>query len=264
MGRRHSHRRVTDYNAAAAPGRLARAGSWWMGSTKTWAVSVGFMVVTAIGVILMLVLPNDSDPGANAGTGQQIAPASTAPVVEQVSLCKSQKAVKVLPEELVLASYKTTWTRVGDLQEPSSKAAGPAKEVDGWPVCFSRTPEGAMYSAASFAANAVPAMEKGQLREFFTARTSHTGNFAVLMADLPAGSPPKARPTVTISGYLWNNYTPETASVQIRYRAVTGQTTVTIYNLAWERNDWVLIVPGKSDIVGADPTNKSFTPWGGS
>jgi hypothetical protein len=261
-------RQGTDYNVApdaataSASGGIGRAWRWWMGSPVTKAFSTVFMVVMVGGVLVMLVWPKP-DPISGASTPPAAAP-STTPVTTapaEKPVCKPQEAKAYLPEEVILAKYTATWTRVGDMSEPSSHEGGPGIRKP-YPQCFTRTPEGALYAATSFVAQASVANAQGEQKEFFTARASHTGNYTMLIADLPAASPPQNRPTITISGYLWNSYTPDQASLQLRFRTVDSKSLSRVYNLAWERNDWLLIVPGPGDKVSTDPTNKSFTPWG--
>lgn len=262
MGRRT--RRITDYNASPT-GPASRVFSWWMGSQKTWIFSIVLLATIVVGIIAVFVLPDPTPAGADGTTTAAPPPASSAPASPAAPepVCKAQGAKTLLPEEVVLASYKTQWIPVGSMARPHSGAAGPTRETP-WPQCFSRSPEGALYAAATFAVSALPAMDQGKLRELFTARASHSGNFDMLLADLPAGSPPENRPVVQISGYLWNSYSPDRASLQIRYRSLTGASTATTYNLVWENNDWLLVVPGKGEVLNTDPTNRSFTPWGDS
>lgn len=263
-------RQGTDYNVAPSavtdPGRVGRAWRWWMGSTATKTFSTIFIVVMVGGVLTMLVWPKP-DPVASgpAATPTSTAPAAVtaAPDPEQEPVCKAQPAEQLLPEEVVLAEFNPVWSRVGDMSEPSSKTGGPGIR-EPFPQCYTRTPEGALYAATSFVAQASVANAQGEQKEFFTLRASHTGNYTMLIADLPAAQPPQNRPTITVSGYLWNSYTPDQASLQLRFRTVEGESLSRVYNLTWERNDWLLVVPGPGDQVSTDPTNKSFTPWGAS
>jgi hypothetical protein len=111
-------------------------------------------------------------------------------------------------------------------------------------------------------------MASGDQKAFYTARTSHSGNYSILMADLPTEPQVLNRPTVVFSGYRWNSYTPDTASIEIQYRLLTGPRsgsfTAITYTLAWENNDWLLVVPGKSDSVTVSADSQhTYIPWGG-
>ncbi len=181
--------------------------------------------------------------------------------------CAAAPAVELSPEQVVLTSFETSWVRSGDMASPYSAAGGPLLRQP-YAECFSRTPEGALYAAANFATEGIVAQADGVFREFLMARASHSGNFNYLIADLANAIPVANRPTIAITGYQWNSYSPDTASVQIKYSLATGsragQDVSTVYNLTWENNDWLLIVPGRNDNVSTDPTNKTYTPWGGS
>jgi hypothetical protein len=43
-----------------------------------------------------------------------------------------------------------------------------------------------------------------------------------------------------------------------------GTSTATIYNLTWENNDWVLVVPGRTDVVQVITDDRAYIPWGGT
>jgi hypothetical protein len=45
--------------------------------------------------------------------------------------------------------------------------------------------------------------------------------------------------------------------------ASSGEQTAITYNLTWENNDWLLVVPGKSDQMSVlVDENRSYIPWG--
>lgn len=259
-------RRATDYNDQ--PGRVTRITKWWLApenvtrkSKQRWGLFLVILLGAFIAMIVLKSTTSDSDSQPSS---------SAAPVVEPAikSQCPEAEAVTVPPELLINTAYETQWVRDGDMQRPVSPSAGPEVKAP-VPQCFSRTPEGALYSAASFASGILTAIAAGDQKPFFQQRASHTGNYSVLIADLPDSTPTKNRPTVKFSGYRWNSYTPDLASVEIRYTLVTGpragDNTAITYTMTWERNDWVLVVPGKNDIVTAPvDATRTYIPWGGT
>lgn len=257
--------RTTDYNED--PGRIARTTSWWFApksvsrkSKQNW----GLFLLILVGALVAMLIINltSSDPVNQTPTA---AAPTAAPTVK--SNCPEAPAVDVPPEILIGTAYQSTWVRDGDMQRPTSETAGPGK-ANPYPSCFSRTPEGALYSAASFASGVISATAAGDEKPFFVSRSSHSGNYTVLIADLPDAGPTQNRPTVKFSGYRWNSYTPDLASVEIRYTLITGpragSNTAITYTMAWESNDWLLVIPGKNDTAAAPvDSTRTYIPWGG-
>jgi hypothetical protein len=222
-------------------------------------------VVLAAAVIVSFFLPNSSKPTEQIAGTPEVRTSVSVPPAE--SGCPAQEAVEFNPEQVILTEVKSTWYRVGDMTAPTSPTGGPAV-TDPFPACFPRTPEGALYAAASFAVGVIAAQAEGTDRDFFIARASHTGNYNLLIAELASQNQNKTRPTIRITGYQWNSYSPNTASVRIKYTLVTGpragQDVAITYTMTWENNDWLLVVPGKNDVVAIDPTATVYHPWGGS
>lgn len=260
--------RTTDYNSAPAPGRVSRITGWWFAprdvTARSKKVSATFLLLVLATVLYFAVSSAFSTSSADTHTQPVAAPTEAA----QKTVCPTAKAENVPPEVLINTAYSTTWVRDGDMVRPSSETAGPGT-VNPYPSCFSRTPEGALYAAASFASGILTATAAGDQKPFFQNRASHTGNYSILIADLPDAGPAKNRPTVRFSGYRWNGYTPDLASIEIRYTLVTGpragSNTAIAYNMAWERNDWLLVIPGKTDTAAAPvDTTRTYIPWGGA
>jgi hypothetical protein len=266
-------RAVRDYNES---GRAVRTAKWWFApenvtpkSKKRWGLYLlGVGAVAAGALLVSFIHPSGQGQGQGQEqvTAQLVSPPAPTPVLEPV--CPAQDPVPVPPETLVLTTFDSVWVRDGGMSRPTSTTGGPFQGAP-FPSCFSRTPEGALYSAANFATGVLAATDAGDEKPFFASRASHSGNYNVLIADLPgegAGTVTN-RPISSISGYRWNSYSPDTASVEIRYSLLTGassgeQTAIT-YNLTWENNDWLLVVPGKSDQMSVlVDENRSYIPWG--
>lgn len=261
--------KATDYNEIPG-GRVVR---WWLAPTnvsrkskQAWGTVLGLFAAALITMALISFLRPDSSPDSAATAVSE----AVAPTQEQAvkSSCPAADPVQVPPEILINTEYVTQWVRDGDMLRPHTESAGPGT-ASPYPACFTRSPEGALYAAASFATGVLTATAAGNEKDFFQARASHTGNYDILIADLPDAGPSQNRPTVRFSGYRWNGYTPDLASVELRYTLVTGpragSNTALTYTLTWENNDWLLVVPGKTDIVTAPVDSvRTYIPWGGA
>lgn len=264
-------RQPTDYNEPR-PGRIARTAKWWYApenisdkGRKTSRVFLGIVgLVLAAAITVVLIKPESSD----TGTAAQVAQTPSVPPILVTSGCAPADPVPFTPEQVISTSYDTLWVRDGDMSRPTSPSGGPFAG-DPYPRCFARTPEGALYSAASFATGVLAATASGDLKPFFDVRASHTGNYTALVSSIADATPTPSRAQVSITGYRWNNYTPNLVSLEIRYSLLTGDSagvnTATVYNLTWENNDWLLVVPGRHDTVQVPVDNtKEYIPWGGT
>lgn len=263
-------RAVRDYNEQS---RVVRSARWWLApenvsakSRKRWLFYLlGIGVVAAAALVVSFIPSADSTPTAAEQAAAPVPVPVPSPVPALQPDCPAAEGVPVAPETLVLTTFEPVWVRDGNLSRPTSTTGGPFRG-DPFPQCFARTPEGALFSATSFATGVLSATDAGDEKSFFETRASHNGNYNVLIADLPEGGPGN-RPLTSISGYRWNSYSPDSASVEIRYSLITGasagsQTAIT-YNLTWENNDWLLVVPGKSDTVTvAVDSSRTYIPWG--
>lgn len=261
----------TDYNQPR-PGRIARTAKWWYApdperitekSRKTSKTFLGILVIALVaGLVVILVRPSaeESSPAA------AIAP--SVPPILVTSDCAPAEAVDLLPEQVVSAAFEPLWVRDGTMARPTSTTGGPFSG-DPFPKCFARTPEGALYAATSFATGVLSATDSGDLKNFFEVRASHTGNYTVMIANLPTLVPDTERVQVAITGYRWNNYTPDRVSLEIRFTSNTGESAgrnaATVYTLTWENNDWLIVVPGAPDIVQVPVDDgRTYIPWGGT
>jgi len=261
-------RQPTDYNEPR-PGRIARTAKWWYAPENVTSKGrkVSRMFLTIIGMILVAALAVVWFKPETASTDSVALPAPVLPILV-TSDCAPADAVSFTPEQVISTAYDTLWVRDGDMSRPTSPAGGPFAG-DPYPRCFARTPEGALYSAASFATGVLVATASGDLKPFFEVRASHTGNYTALVSSIADAQPTESRSQVSITGYRWNSYNPDQASLEIRYSLLTGDSagvnTATVYNLTWENNDWLLVVPGKHDTVQVPvDENRPYIPWGGT
>lgn len=262
------------------PGRIRRAGRWYMQSTGTLVASGLLLLVLAAGAVYLAVVPpatpsaasgrpTAAPAGDSAGPAAQDGPDALAPG-PGLGLCPAQDPVAVAPESVVLAMYDTHWDQLNGALVPSSQTGGPINT--GAPrTCFARTPEGALYSLASFFIEVDAAPDTAARVDLIQARASRGGAYQQLMdqlqtapsiADTPAG-----QPLVRLTGYRWLGYTPDTAQLELQYQRLSGpqaNTPVrTTVQAAWESNDWLVVVPTQDTVLhqpGSEQT--TYTPWG--
>jgi hypothetical protein len=256
-----------DYNKPSQ-GRVTRTVRWWYAPTNVTAkakkTSRNFLLLVA--VVLAGIWAATFFWPAQAPQPQAAVPVPVAQPPQLVSSCTPADAVEFLPEQVILQTFEPVWVRDGSMSRPVSTTGGPFSG-DPFPRCFARTPEGALYAASSFATGVVTATDSGDLKPFFEARASHTGNYTAMMARLPTVVPDTDRTQLNITGYRWNSYTPDQVSLEIKFTSTTGesagQSIATVYTLTWEDNDWLQVVPGPADIVQVPvEDNKPYIPWG--
>ncbi|HEX6681300.1 MAG TPA: hypothetical protein VF062_00780 [Candidatus Limnocylindrales bacterium] len=263
------------------PGRLRRAGQWYMASTGTLVASATLLcIILAGGIYLVLVpAPTVSDqPSRSAarpavtvasGAPEQVAPALPA-ADPAASLCPKQRRVDMSPETVVLAMYDTQWEQSGGALVPRSDGGGPATTTAPR-SCFTRTPEGALYSLATFFTQSTMATDAAARITLTQARASRTGAYQQLMdalqVDPNIAANVGAQPELRITGYRWIGYTPDTAHLELRYQAMTGAQAgvpiAMILEATWESNDWLIVVPSPNAVLHQPGSAQTtFTPWG--
>lgn len=213
----------------AHPGRVRRLRQWWMQSNSALMASTAFLLLLATVGVWLLVFPQSSpapaiDPAAP--TASAVPTTSPAPIAAS---CVEQPAVPVTPETLVLTGYPTNWYQMGDVFAPRSTTGGPISTTA--VECFARTPEGALYSIAT----------------------------RVAMESVDAGVG-----DWRFSGYRWDSYDPDIATVTLAVRRLGGEGfgTARTFTAVWDHADWRVRDPESTGIDTADSL-RTFTPWGG-
>ena len=257
-----------DYNKTR-PGRVSRTVRWMYApenvtpkARKGAAVYLGLVaLVLASAWVVTLFWPEGTTQTQTA------VPAPVTGTPQMISTCAPVDPVEFLPEQVVTQTLDPVWVRDGSMSRPVSPSGGPFVG-DPFPRCFARTPEGALYAAASFATGVITATDSGDLKSFFETRASHTGNYTAMISRLPTIVPDTERTQVIITGYRWNNYTPDQVSLEIKFTSTTGETAgesiANVYTLTWENNDWLQVVPGPADIVQVPVDETKYIAWGGT
>lgn len=262
-------RQPTDYNEPARQGRFVRTAKWWYAPENITpkAKKASWVYLFILGALLVTVLlATFLWPTSSPQVSEQGAALPAPPPVLLTSDCAPAEAVDFLPEQVVTLTPEPLWVLDGTMSRPTSPTGGPFSG-DPFPRCYARTPEGALYAATSFATGVLSATDSGDLKPFFEVRASHTGNYTAMISTLPEVVPAEDRSQAAITGYRWNSYTPEQASLEIKFTATTGaasgQSVANLYTFTWENNDWLLVVPGRADVTQVPvDTNKTYIPWG--
>lgn len=270
MGRRKGSPTV-DYNRQdPITETLERATqSRLMRSPKLYVASIGFFGLLLVGAVYVLLVPASSTPGAGGTAAPATAPATSVPPVTAAPVatdCPSAEAQDVAPETLILTTFETQWQPTAGTLYPSSQSGGPVSATV--PAsCFTRTPEGALYSAASFNIAAGSAVTPTDRIAVVEARASRTGVYDQLMEEL-VKQPNIAGPSGTASqwhivGYRWLAYSPSAAQVEFQLTRPDGKSVGMMQSVVWESNDWLVVVPPlNSQLYRTDLSRVVYTPWG--
>lgn len=246
-----------------------------------WWTSLGFlMLVTAVFAVVQLI-PQDPERTGPAKAVAAVrsaatavpAPSPAAGKEPEVSFtgCKAQKAPPLDPEFSAPAPVQSEWAAVGTMKAPRSDTGGP--QVGS--VCFTRTPEGALYSAANYVAEFLTLDPSGR-EALMSQRYYNPGGPQVQAQDMPtlinnpaaSNVPDAAR---EFAGYRWETWTSDLAIVSIAFRWLSGQMTGAVYlatyTLTWSDNDWKLLSPGRDGVpvayvTGENAAQAQYTPWG--
>lgn len=270
MGRRKGAPSI-DYDATIGRAHERAMETWFMRSKVTWVLSIGVLVAAAACGVYVFVFTSPPAPRA----GGEAAPAApvTAPEPGPVTAapadtgCQLQPGAEVAPETLILTTFQTQWQPTLGALYPTSETAGPISAA--WPgSCFARTPEGALYSAASFNVAVGASVTPGDRIAVVQARASRTGVYDQLMDQLTT-QPNIAGAMGTssqwrITGYRWLAYSPDAARVELQLiHPSDGKKVGMVQDLVWESNDWLVVVPPLNDqLYRTDLSRVTYTPWG--
>lgn len=238
-------------------------------NSNVWLGAAVLMVVAvAAGALYLFIAPT---PGVVTVTpppaGPVPATAATATEAPPNDGCASAVPVDVPPESLVLTQINSDWKPVGTTYSPSSATGGPGIAAP-YAACFTRTPEGALYAVAAFIAEASAAPKNAERLALVQARASRQGNYDGLIQSLSADGQTVGQPLARISGYRWIEYSPDSASVELQFRLIdstdgTQPPPTTAFQVAWEFNDWRVVIPTEGGGVHlAGGKLRTFTPWG--
>lgn len=217
-----------------------RLGNWWMGSAAARGVSLAFFVVLIAGTIWAVLFPAPAEVPGEASPASQVPSATADAMPSPIVICPVQDPTEVLPETLVAMTFTPAWYPVGMMSAPGSPTGGPGDARR----CFTRSPEGALYSVITHMAE----------------ESAGTG--------LPQDIADQGGANLRFTGYQWQSYTPDQAIVVVRVAVSVGAVTsqsAGIFDANWVNNDWIVTADDSPAALtaAADPI-RVFTPWGAS
>jgi len=248
----------TPEKEAERPGTLRRA--WHHPGTGYLAGTV-LLAVVLLGLYTVFL---GKDPqNAPVPTAVAPAPATGAPDA-QPGDCAQPAGPQTVP---MTPPAGGQWELVGFLAVPSNPdAAGPG-QVDpatGLRSCFARTPEGALYAAASFLGATTDAR---QLPAAVDTMTTGPGRQALL--DQLEDDPQRVTGTgarYQLAGFRVTSYTEDVASLSLAVRGSSSAGLASVpLSLIWEDGDWRVDLPADGDVAGRAgqlPSLTGYVPWG--
>lgn len=203
------------------------------------AVVVAALIVTAI-VLTVLNLNRGSEAAPPAPEPSSSATTSAAPSPEP----SGGASVCGLGGERLSGKVTTAPAAEWKFQDvyafPTSTTYGPGKTaMEGYPYCFQRSPEGALFAAANVTIIGFgPADQRQAFLEYALADGSYRDT--LLSAD-GASAPSDVR--AAIAGFRVLAYDGDSARVDIAFRGSSNGQSITgsaVYELVWADGDWKL------------------------
>jgi hypothetical protein len=264
-------RRKDGVAPAAAPGRAKLLYARYMNSRITYYGSLIFFGLVLMGVVVVFFFPSGK-PAAGKPTVADVPVVTTAPSTSapdgRINGCGPQDAVAVPPETVSKTVYNTTWTATGSMSVPTSEVGGPW--ISGPPAhCFNRNPEGALYAMATFVAEMASTTSNREMADLITARGLPDNNAEAYLRKLQAAPEITGQPMISVTGYRWQEYSPDRAVAELQFRrdsgSESGTTTSQLYGVIWQQNDWLILVPNPTTPTKLpDSQYRTFHPWGGA
>jgi hypothetical protein len=231
-------------------------GPWW--SSRRTVLAAGLV----LGIVLLAVfmaLRGRDDPGRAAG-GPTV-PAGSAPASspEAPGTQAADTAVPQTPPPVQWALYKT-------VALPISTSAGP-RHVDGDVAAgYSHTPTGALVAAAQLSVRYFFADDWRAVLDRSVAPGAGRDVWAATRGKYASLAAPKSGTYCQAAGFVFVDYQPSRAVIQLAHRCPTGQLQATTLTVAWQDEDWKLVLqpngsptPTQQPIASLD----GFIPWGG-
>lgn len=229
-------------------------GPWW--SSRRTVLAAGLV----LGIVLLavfLALRGDDGPGRAAG-GPTVpagsAPAQTAP--------GRQSGDATVPRTTPPAQ----WVLYKTVALPVSASAGP-RDIDGdVAAAYSHTPTGALVAATQLSVRYAFADDWRAVLDRSVAPGAGRDVWVATRGKYASLAPPQAGTYCQVAGFVFVDYAPSRAVVQMANRCPNGQLQATTLTVAWQDEDWKLVLqpngsptPTQQPIASLD----GFIPWGG-
>jgi hypothetical protein len=155
------------------------------------------------------------------------------------------------------------WVLVGSMAAPNDpQTTGPQRIVDGFRVCFARSPLGALYAAVNFWA-AGTADQAGVVYQHLAADTpSRAGAIAISRGDT---SRLDSQGRVQIAGFQFTSYDGSTADLSLVLQSASGALLTVACTIAWKQDDWRYVIPPDgAPAAGKTQSLVGYVPWSGA
>jgi hypothetical protein len=164
------------------------------------------------------------------------------------------------PESVPSAPPASSWTLEGSMAIPTSHGVGPERHVDGFPVCYAHDPDGALFAAVAFWAAATAAPPASVYRALAADTPTRAQALASSRGD---NSRLSDNGQVSLAGFTFASYTPQSASVAIVLQTTQGAMVAVTCTMVWQNGDWHYEIPPggtppASQVAGLD----GYTAWG--
>lgn len=231
---------------------------------KWFRASAVFLAVVVVAAILLAWAPWASTGESSADSGGGEAGASVPASPDSESKCGLAAGDQSIP---TTAGPEVSWELIGRIAAPSAPALGPGEVDDGLRGCYAKSPAGALLAAANYAVQA--STPELALRNVQENMASGKGQEAVLAMMADAASPIGGGDSlsVQIAGFLFIEYTGDTALIEIVARGSNGVMLSTPTGVVWEDGDWKIAVQdnGQSAVPPRVlPSLTGYVLWSGA
>jgi len=217
------------------------------------AVLVALIVIAGIVLAGVYAFGGDDNDGTDGTPGGPST--TTVPKGESSSVCGLPDGDQTIPA----TAPTTDWYFKGKVAAPRSSELGPGKSDD-VASCFARNPSGALFAAATFAADIYPRDARTK-RVLKLRAVPGTELDATLAEDLGA-----AGPISQIAGFRFEDYTKDRATITLAARLTDGPNAgalgATPMTLAWRNGDWYLQLQASSESIVLTSLD-GFVKWSG-
>lgn len=158
------------------------------------------------------------------------------------------------------SSPQAQWTLLGSMAIPTSDRIGPQRKVDGFPVCYARDPDGALFAAVAFWA-AGTAYPPSDVYAHLAADTRLRK--AAIASSAGDNERLSDHGQVNLAGFRFSSYTPTTANVTIVLQTTQDVMVSVGCTMLWQHGDWHYEIPP----AGQPPASQidsltGFVAWG--
>jgi hypothetical protein len=258
---------------------------WFGGRRWTGYAAIGFIVVIAVCVGILVLLRHGSSATAGqatvASTGAPLVVASSAPVSTAASaappatspaqVAPAKTTASAAPVVPTAAPTGTVWQLVAGQAIPSQPGVGPA-HVDGYTATgYAHTPLGALYGAANDVYRVPIAVSAEADWQTPLAAMVAPGPGEKVLASLREPMDPEpigadGMGMSQLAAFKYVSYTDTDAVVQLVLKDKNGGLHVSTVPMKWLNADWRLVMTPDGTIGGADTVVNSldgFQTWQG-